>query len=151
MADETRIQTIDLRDAWNAPYKKRAKKAVWIIQEFVKRHTGAKSAKVAMQLNEELWARGAKGPPRTVKVQIVREKDDVYWAELEGVKFELPKKPEAKATGKKEEKKEEPKAEEKPATGEAAKPEEKKEEAPKEEAKKPAKKVAKKVSEKKIE
>lgn len=145
MADETKIHTINLTDAWNAPYKKRSKKAICFIQEFVKRHTGAKTAKTAMKLNEAIWARGAKNPPRTVRVQIIRENDNVYWAELEGVKFELPKKPEAKAKAN-EEKKEEPKAEEKK---EAPKAEAKPGEEKTEDATKPAKE--KKPEDKKAE
>lgn len=139
VADDKKIHTINLTDAWLAPYNKRSKKAVCIVQEYVKRHAGAKTAKVATQLNEAIWARGSKNPPRAINVQIIKEKDGVFWAELEGVKFELPKKPEAKA-GKKEEK---------PAAAETATPPAEKTEPPKANAtledteKKPFKKTAK--------
>lgn len=136
-----RLYTIPLRDAWKVPYKRRAKKAVALIQKFVKRHmkTDEKSVRVGTQLNEAIWARGIKFPPRKVKVQIVPQEIDVkgkkatkVWVELEGVKLELEKK--KKEAPKKEEKKAEaPKAEEKkPDT----KVEEKKTETPKKEEKK---------------
>lgn len=133
MADE-KIYTVNLTPAWNAAYKKRAKKSIYVIKEYLKRHKNAKIAKVAPYLNEEIWARGAKNPPRSVKIQIVKEKDDIFWAELAGVKFELPKKPETK---KEEKPKEEPaKEEEKPKDEkkktDSAKPEEKAEKKPKE-------------------
>ncbi|MCK5233775.1 MAG: 60S ribosomal protein L31 [Candidatus Aenigmarchaeota archaeon] len=108
MADE-KIYTVNLTQAWNSAYKKRAKKSIYVIKEYLKRHKNAKIAKVAPYLNEEIWARGAKNPPRSVKIQIVKEKDDIFWAELAGVKFELPQKPETK---KEEKPKEEPVKEE---------------------------------------
>ena len=131
MADE-KIYTVNLTQAWNSAYKKRAKKSIYVIKEYLKRHKNAKIAKVAPYLNEEIWARGAKNPPRSVKIQIVKEKDDIFWAELAGVKFELPQKPETK---KEEKPKEEPaKEEEKPKDEkkktDSAKPEEKAEKKP---------------------
>lgn len=126
MADE-KIYTVNLTAAWNAAYKKRAKKSIYVIKEYLKRHKGAKTAKVALQLNEEIWARGAKNPPRSVKIQIVKEKDDVFWAELAGVKFELPKKPETKKEEKPKEEpaKEESKPKDEKKKTDSAKPEEK--------------------------
>ncbi len=114
-----RLYTIPLTDAWKVPYKRRAKKAVSIIQKFAERHMKAdpKNVRVGTQLNEAIWARGIKFPPRKVKVQVVPQEIDVkgkkstnVWVELEGVKLELEKK-KTEAPKKKEEKKTEaPKA-----------------------------------------
>lgn len=121
-----RLYTIPLQAAWKVPYKRRAKKAVALIQKFATRHMKAdeKSVRVGPALNDAVWARGIKFPPRKVKVQIVPQEIDVkgkksvkVWVELEGVKLELEKK--------KEEKKTEKKPDEKKA--ESKKPEEKKE------------------------
>ena len=136
-----RLYTIPLTDAWKVPYKRRAKKAVALIQKFAVRHMKAdpKNVRVGTQLNEALWARGIKYPPRKVKVQAVPQEIDVkgkksvnVWIELEGVKLELDKK-KKEAPKKKEEKKvEAPKAEVKKAE---TKVEEKKVESPKTEEK----------------
>lgn len=103
-----RLYTIPLQAAWKVPYKQRAKKAVALIQKFVRRHmkTDEKNVRVGAALNDAVWSRGIKFPPRKVKVQVVPQEIDVkgkkstkVWVELEGVKLELEKK-------KKEEKKE---------------------------------------------
>ncbi len=96
-----RLYTIPLTDAWKVPYKRRAKKAVALIQKFAERHMKAdpKNVRVGTQLNEAIWARGIKFPPRKVKVQAIPQEIDVkgkkstnVWIELEGVKLELGKK-----------------------------------------------------------
>lgn len=108
-----RLYTIPLTDAWKVPYKRRAKKAVALIQKFAERHMKAdpKNVRVGTALNEAIWARGIKFPPRKVKVQVVPQEIDVkgkkstkVWIELEGVKLELEKKKKVEAPKKKEEK-----------------------------------------------
>ena len=117
-----RLYTIPLQDAWKVPYKRRAQKAVILIQKFVERHMKAdpKNVRVGPALNDAVWARGIKHPPRKVKVQVVPHETDVkgkksmkVWVELEGVKLVLEKKKEEKK--KTEKKPEEKKAEAKPA------------------------------------
>ena len=136
-----RLYTIPLTDAWKVPYKRRAKKAVALIQKFAVRHMKAdpKNVRVGTQLNEALWARGIKYPPRKVKVQAVPQEIDVkgkkstnVWIELEGVKLELDKKKKEAPKKKEEKKAEAPKAEVKKAE---TKVEEKKVESPKTEEK----------------
>ncbi len=130
-----RLYTIPLQAAWKVPYKQRAKKAVALIQKFVERHmkTDGKNVRVGAALNDAVWSRGIKFPPRKVKVQVVPQEIDVkgkkstkVWVELEGVKLELEKK-------KKEEKKKEKKPEAKAEVKEAPKTEEKKTDSGKEE------------------
>ena len=151
-----RLYTIPLTDAWKVPYKRRAKKAVALIQKFAERHMKAdpKNVRVGTQLNEAIWSRGIKFPPRKVKVQAVPQEIDVkgkkstkVWIELEGVKLELEKKKKEAPKKKEEKKPEAPKADAAKAevkTGaskaEAHKVEEKKTEAPKSEEKKTDKK-----------
>ncbi|VVB59185.1 50S ribosomal protein L31e [uncultured archaeon] len=116
-----RLYTIPLQAAWKVPYKRRAKKAVALIQKFVKRHMKAepKNVRVGAALNDAVWARGIKFPPRKVKVQVVPQEIDVkgkkstkVWVELEGVKLELEKKKKEAPKKKEEAKPEAPKAEE---------------------------------------
>ncbi|MCK5698241.1 MAG: 60S ribosomal protein L31 [Candidatus Aenigmarchaeota archaeon] len=108
--DNEKVYTIPLRDAWKGPCKKRAKKCLYVIREFVKRHMKTEKVKVGTALNHEIWCRGIKNPPRKLKVQVVPHEDAV-WVELQGVKLELKKKEEKKketAEKTKEESKEKP-------------------------------------------
>lgn len=91
MPDEL-VYTIPLRDSYRAPLTKRAKVAVRVLREFVARHTKAQLIKVSPQVNELIWSRGIKRPPRRVRVKV-----ELY--EEEGVKVAEVKLPEAKEEG----------------------------------------------------
>lgn len=81
---EARTYTIPLRDAYRAPLTKRAKVAIRIVREFVARHTKAEIVKIAPRLNEAIWARGIKRPPRRISVKVsVAEEDGVRVAEVD--------------------------------------------------------------------
>jgi large subunit ribosomal protein L31e len=151
-----RSYVIPLRSAYrNKPKYKRTPKAVRAVKEFLEKHMKSEDVKLGQNLNRLLWSKGVKNPPAKVKVE-VEKKDDVVYAELEGVKYHEPTledikaereaaekaAKEAKKPGKKEDKKE---------TEEASKAEKKSEdkketksEEPKKEAKAaPAKKATK--------
>jgi large subunit ribosomal protein L31e len=71
-----RIYTIPLGDAYEAVSYKRTPRAVKIIREFVARHMKARNGeKISMStnLNEFLWMRSIKKPPRRVKVRIIKD------------------------------------------------------------------------------
>ncbi len=114
--DNEKVYTIPLRDAWKGPCKKRAKKCMYVIREFVKRHMKTEKVKIGTALNHEIWKRGIKNPPRKLKVQVVPH-EDVVWVELQGVKLELVTKeekkketaPEKKGTEEQKQDKEKPK------------------------------------------
>lgn len=80
-----RIYVIPLRDAYRAPRKKRAKVAIRIIREFVKRHLKVEEVKIGNDVNEYVWSRSIEKPPRRVKVKVVKEEDvaEVSLAESE--------------------------------------------------------------------
>lgn len=86
-----KVYTIPLRDAWKGPCKKRSKKCIFVIREFVKRHMKTENVKIGVELNHQIWERGIKNPPRKVKVQVVPH-EEVVWVELQGVKLVLEKK-----------------------------------------------------------
>lgn len=67
---EDRVYTIPLRDAYRVPQTKRAKVAVRIIREFVRRHTKADVVKLEPEVNEVVWERGIRRVPRSVKVSV---------------------------------------------------------------------------------
>lgn len=140
--DNEKIYTIPLRDAWKGAYKYRAKKSIFVIREFVKRHAKTENVKIGQELNQEIWENGRKNPPRKVKVQVVSH-DGAMWVELQGVKINFPKK--------KEEKKEEAAAEEKAPETKEEKIEAPKEKEPEQEKKEAKEHNAKAPEEKKAE
>lgn len=76
---EFKLYRIPLRDAFNAPKTRRASKAVKIVKEFLKKHTKSE-VKLDASVNESLFARGIKKPPRRIKVKVIdkeREKEGV--------------------------------------------------------------------------
>ena len=80
-----RVYTIPLRKAWVKPRVKRAKGAVQIVKKFLLRHmkteeVRATEVKIDPSLNELIWARGAKKPPRRVRVRAVMDRDGVVKA-----------------------------------------------------------------------
>lgn len=82
MAEE-RLYVVPLRDAYRAPLTKRAKVAIRIVREFVTRHTKSGVVKVAPEVNELIWSRGIKRPPRKLRVRVVvREEEGVKVAEV---------------------------------------------------------------------
>lgn len=93
---EERIYTIPLRRVWISPRKKRAPRAVRVVESFIQRHmkveTGAKADEeeeearlvISNEVNEKLWSRGIEKPPRNIRVRAVKDKEGtvtVYLAE----------------------------------------------------------------------
>ena len=68
---EERIYTIPLGDSRKAPRNRRAKRAIRIIREFVRRHAKASEVKIDGAVNEFVWSRGIQKPPRRVRVRVV--------------------------------------------------------------------------------
>jgi large subunit ribosomal protein L31e len=104
MAEE-KIFTIPLREAYDKPRTTRAKIAVNIVKDFLKKHMKSEKINIGKSINEEMWKRGIQKPPRRVRVHALKEEDIVY-SELLGVDIKTPSKEEVK---KKEEKKKEKK------------------------------------------
>ena len=77
---EGRIYTIPLRKAFNVPSRKRAKKAMKIVKEFISRHEKIplENIKISNKLNEKIWARGIQKPPRRVKVKTMISDTNVF-------------------------------------------------------------------------
>ncbi|OYT27364.1 MAG: 50S ribosomal protein L31e [Candidatus Altiarchaeales archaeon ex4484_96] len=75
---DERLYTIPLRDAFNAPKTKRTKKAVKVVKDYLKKHTKVDDVKLDTKLNELLWEKGIRKPPRRVKVKVVEEDGGVF-------------------------------------------------------------------------
>ena len=112
-----RVYTVPLGDAYEAVRYKRTSRAVKLLRAFIARHMKQEDERITISaaLNEHLWQRSIKKPPRRVKVRLVKDAGFIR-AYLSDEKVVEPKK----------------KAEEKPA--------EKKEEEPKKQEAKPAEK-----------
>jgi large subunit ribosomal protein L31e len=70
-AASEKIYTVPLRKEWRPAQRiERTKKSVSAVREFVARHTHAGDIKISEKLNSVLWARGAKKPPRKIRVKV---------------------------------------------------------------------------------
>jgi large subunit ribosomal protein L31e len=83
----TRTYVVPLGVVTETPSYRRAKKAITIIREFTTRHMKATQVKVDTEVNEQIWARGIKHPPRRITLEMERDEDGV-------VTVRLPPKPE---------------------------------------------------------
>ena len=72
---EERIYTIPLRKVWGPPRGKRTPRAARLLRAFVKRHMKAENVEISNEVNEELWARGIRKPPRKITVRLVKDKE----------------------------------------------------------------------------
>ena len=77
-----RTMVIPLRDAYRGPRYKRAERAIRIIRSEVQRRFKPKGASVERividpKLNELIWRRGIRHPPRKVTVVIQLDKDGI--------------------------------------------------------------------------
>jgi large subunit ribosomal protein L31e len=96
---EERIYTIPLGRALVRPPKKRAPRAITLIRDFVKKHMkmdmsaiteeergGLPKLSISNALNEKIWSRSIKKPPRKIRVRVTKDKEDnvkVFLAEGE--------------------------------------------------------------------
>ncbi|MDG6954319.1 MAG: 60S ribosomal protein L31 [Nitrososphaerota archaeon] len=83
----TRTYIVPLGVVYEAPPYRRAKKAVAVIREFATRHMKAEQVSIDTEVNELIWARGIKHPPRRITLEMERDEDGV-------VKVSLPPEPE---------------------------------------------------------
>jgi len=78
----TRTYVVPLGVVTETPSYRRAKKAIIIIKEFTTRHMKAKQVKIDADVNELIWARGIKHPPRRIKLEMERDEDGVVTVKL---------------------------------------------------------------------
>ncbi|MFP3951213.1 MAG: 50S ribosomal protein L31e [Candidatus Bathyarchaeia archaeon] len=77
MSVEERIYTVPLGRAWIGERYKRAKKAMSILKKFVTRHMKPTDIVIEPEVNEALWARGIKNPPRKIRLKMSKDEDGV--------------------------------------------------------------------------
>lgn len=85
---EERFYTIPLQKALVRPPKKRAPRAIQLVQEFINRHMKVEMKAsdeeeeeelpqliVSQEVNEKIWGRGIEKPPRKIKVRATKDRD----------------------------------------------------------------------------
>jgi large subunit ribosomal protein L31e len=87
MEELTRTYVVPLGVVYEAPPYRRAKKAVAVIRAFATRHMKATQVSIDVGVNELIWSRGIKHPPRRITLEMKRDEDGV-------VKVKLPPEPE---------------------------------------------------------
>ncbi|MBU3957848.1 MAG: 50S ribosomal protein L31e [Nanoarchaeota archaeon] len=105
---EERVFTIPLRKAFVTEQTNRGWKAMDITRAFLERHMKG-TVKIGKSINESVWARGIKKPPRRIRVHATREMIDggnVIFAELVGTEIVKPSAEDIKKKAEKEKEKE---------------------------------------------
>jgi len=77
-----RQYTIPLRIVFGVPRWRRAARAMRFVRAFIARHMKAEEVKIDPKVSEYVWSRGAKKPPRKVKVKAIKYRDGLVRVEL---------------------------------------------------------------------
>ena len=56
--------------------------AIRVIREFTVRHMKASDVKIKEDVNERIWARGIKNPPRRIRLEMERDEDGLVSVSL---------------------------------------------------------------------
>ncbi len=81
---EERFYTVPFRKAWITPRHKRTPRTVRMLRSFVSRHMKAEEVSISNEVNEFIWSRSIKKPPRKLRIRAVKDKEGrviVYPAE----------------------------------------------------------------------
>lgn len=78
----TRVYVVPLGIAFEAPPYRRAKVAIRMIKDFTKRHMKASEVNIGKDVNELIWARGIRHPPRRVRLEMSRDEDGLVTVKL---------------------------------------------------------------------
>ncbi|MDY6766154.1 MAG: hypothetical protein SVW77_02195, partial [Candidatus Nanohaloarchaea archaeon] len=87
MAD-TEIHTVGLGEVRRVAPRNRAAKAMKLLKEYVRRHSGVSTVSVSTSVNEALWSDGAANPPNSIDVQVLVDADTAH-VELADMEFDL--------------------------------------------------------------
>jgi len=77
-----RQYTIPLHVVLGVPRWRRAARAIRFVRAFIAKHMKAEEVKIDPKVSEYIWSRGAKKPPRKVKVKAVKYRDGLVRVEL---------------------------------------------------------------------
>lgn len=80
-----RTYTIPLRKGTlKVPRKRRSKKAISVLKEFVSKHAKSTEVVIGERLNEAIWTNGITNPPSFVTVTMRKEDDGKVFVNLVG-------------------------------------------------------------------
>jgi large subunit ribosomal protein L31e len=82
MSEMERIYTVPLRKAWIAQKYRRAEKAMFILKQFTERHMKPTEIIIDPSVNEAIWAKGIKSPPRKIRVKMTKDSDGLVTVQL---------------------------------------------------------------------
>jgi len=82
MEELTRTYVVPLGVVYEAPPYRRAKKAIIVVREFATRHMKAKQVSIDADVNELIWAKGIRHPPRRITLEMERDEDGVVTVKL---------------------------------------------------------------------
>ena len=104
-----RVYTINLGKVLLSPDNQRAKRAINMVKEFARHHMKTQEIKIEGELNQKIWERGIRHPPRKIRVRMTKtDEGHIIVSPYE----EAEEKPKSeKESKKKEKKKTKPKAE----------------------------------------
>lgn len=77
-----RIYTIPLKRVIIAPRQRRAKRTINIIKEFAMKHMKSSNIKLSPEVNEKIWERGIRSPPRRITVKMVKDEEGIVTISL---------------------------------------------------------------------
>ncbi len=78
----TRVYTVPLGRVMISPRHKRAKKAVSIIKDFAVKNMKSPLVQISPELNEILWAKGIRKPPKRVIVKMEKDEEGVVMVSI---------------------------------------------------------------------
>ncbi len=82
MSELERIYTVPLGRAWIVQKFRRAEKAMMVLKAFTERHMKPSEVIIDPSVNEAIWARGIKNPPRKLRVKMTKDSDGVVTVTL---------------------------------------------------------------------
>jgi len=82
MSEEERVYTVPLGKAWIAQRYRRAEKAMTLLRKFTERHMKPTEVVIDPAVNEYIWARGIRKPPRKIRVKMTKDDEGVVVVEL---------------------------------------------------------------------
>ncbi|MBD3230697.1 MAG: 50S ribosomal protein L31e [Candidatus Lokiarchaeota archaeon] len=77
-----RTYIIPFRKALVAPRKKRAKKAVNILRDYIWRHMKPIDVIIHPEVNEKIWERGIEKPPNKIRVRASKDREGLVYVYL---------------------------------------------------------------------
>ena len=87
LAANEKVFNIPLKEAHKKSERKRTRYSVTIVRNFLKKSMSAEEVKIGNKLNEKLWERSMKHPPRNVRVKAIKD-GNVVKAELFGYDYQ---------------------------------------------------------------